>query len=353
VTLDIQHLGVRFILTLIAGALGGAVFAFFHLPAPWLSGALVGLVVLTASGVKSYLPNYLRDLGMLFAGAVTGSAITPEMIQTASRYPLSLLLLGVATALAVIAGKAVLTRGYGWEKETAYFASVPGALSAVFATAAGRNVDMLRIAAVQSLRIFILIALLPTIATRVVAEVPHGAGHLLGAPAFAAMMAASIAIALLFERLGVMAPFLLGGMVAAGAMHVSGAVVGQPPDFVAAAAMLLVGIFAGTRFSTLSASLFRSLLLPALAVFFVTAFVSAIFAIATAYIVGLPLALVLVAYAPGGLEAMVMLGLALGLDPLYVSAHHIARFVMIAAAVPFLARRASRNEPPSGDPPNA
>lgn len=345
----LERPGIRFLLTLIAGGLGGALFALLHLPAPWLSGALVGLVVLTASGVKSYLPNFLRDLGMLFAGALTGSAITPEMIQTAARYPLSLLILGIATALAVISGKAVLTRLYGWDKETAYFASVPGALTAVFAAAGERNVDMLRVASVQSLRIFILIALLPTIATRVVAEVPPGAELTLSAPAFAGMMALCLLVSLLFERLGVMAPFLLGGMVAAGGLHMSGMVVGQPPAVISAVAMLLVGIFAGTRFSTLSAALFRSLLMPSLAVFFVTAFVSAALAVVTAYAVGLPLALVLVAYAPGGLEAMVMLGLALGLDPLYVSAHHIARFVMIAAAVPLLVRRANRREtPPEG-----
>jgi hypothetical protein len=45
----------------------------------------------------------------------------------------------------------------------------------------------------------------------------------------------------------------------------------------------------------------------------------------------------LVAFAPGGLEAMTMIAFALGLDRLFVGAHRLARFVVISAALPSLA----------------
>ena len=47
----------------------------------------------------------------------------------------------------------------------------------------------------------------------------------------------------------------------------------------------------------------------------------------------------LAAFAPGGLEAMTMMAFALGLDPLFVGAHHIARFLFISLALPWVARR--------------
>ena len=40
----------------------------------------------------------------------------------------------------------------------------------------------------------------------------------------------------------------------------------------------------------------------------------------------------------GGLEAMTMMAFALGLDPLFVGAHHIGRFLLISLSLPFAAR---------------
>ena len=48
-------------------------------------------------------------------------------------------------------------------------------------------------------------------------------------------------------------------------------------------------------------------------------------AVFTTAVAGLPLALTLLAFAPGGLEAMTIMAFALNLDPAYVAAHQIAR----------------------------
>jgi uncharacterized membrane protein AbrB (regulator of aidB expression) len=40
------------------------------------------------------------------------------------------------------------------------------------------------------------------------------------------------------------------------------------------------------------------------------------------------------------------LALALNLDPVFVGAHHLARFLVCSAAVPFLARYIERHEEP-------
>ena len=52
----------------------------------------------------------------------------------------------------------------------------------------------------------------------------------------------------------------------------------------------------------------------------------------------------LIAYAPGGLEAMVVLSLGLGIDPLFVSAHHFSRYFLINMTLPFLIRWLMRRE---------
>lgn len=329
----------RLLSTLAGGFLGGLLFWLLHLPAPWLSGAMVGMVGVIRFGINPYLPPFLRDVGMLFAGIVTGSAITPEMIGIIARYPASLAGLALTTWVIVQAGRLTLVRGFGWDRETAFFASVPGALSVVIATAATREADMLRVAAIQAFRLFVLIAVLPSVVILSTNHAVVAPPPLMSAPAFASVAGLGVVVALLFERFGVMAPFLLGGMLATGGLHMAGVAVGTTPDAVAGLAMLLVGIFAGSRFSALDGAALRALALPGIAVFLITSAIAALGALIVSAVIGLPLGMVLVAYAPGGLEAMVLLGLALGLDPLYVTAHHVGRFVMIAAALPVIARR--------------
>ena len=329
-------------LTLATGAAGGLVFWLLHLPAPWLSGGLVGVVVLLALRVRPVLPGPLRDLGMLMAGAVTGSAITPEMLQTVARYPVSILILAITTIVIVVVGRFVLVRFFGWDHQSATFAAMPGALSSVIATVAEAGGDMMRVMAVQSFRMFILLAVLPSTVMLAVREAVLPAVVVLPATGFALMMVFALLIALAFQWLGVMAPFLLGGMAAAGILHVTSLISGTPPSVVANLAMLLVGIYAGSRMSGLDLATVRSLVLPGLALFLVTTAIAVIGGLAVSWLVGLPIAETLVAFAPGGLEAMVMLGLAMGLDPLYVTAHHVARFVMIAAALPLISRISNR-----------
>ena len=62
-------------------------------------------------------------------------------------------------------------------------------------------------------------------------------------------------------------------------------------------------------------------------------------------------------YAPGALDAMMILALALHLDPIFVGAHHVARFMLISAVAAALRedlradrRRHRRRKPPEKRP---
>ena len=50
----------------------------------------------------------------------------------------------------------------------------------------------------------------------------------------------------------------------------------------------------------------------------------------------------LLAFAPGALEALTILAFQMNIDPAYVAAHHVVRFVALVAAVPLVARWLSR-----------
>jgi len=50
-----------------------------------------------------------------------------------------------------------------------------------------------------------------------------------------------------------------------------------------------------------------------------------------------------VAFAPGAQDTMMVLALALHLDPVFVGALHLSRFLLVSLLVPFLAHRIRRN----------
>jgi membrane AbrB-like protein len=318
--------------------MGGAAFAALGLPAPWLSGAMIGVTAGVLLGFRPSLPRALRDCGMLFAGVAMGAAITPEMIRALELYPASLALLALTTLFIVLAGRLLLVRGFGWGASEAAFASLPGALSAVLAAAASSGLDMARITSLQALRLFALVALLPGVASLSLTAGAPLPQESLGAPAFAAILGLGLGAGLLLERLTMAAPFLLGGMLVSGAAHVTGLVTGGMPSLIANAASLFIGVFVAVRFGDLDGAAFRRLLLPGIALFGATMAIASIGAGVAILGLGIPVAEALVAFAPGAIEAMTVLGMALGLDPLYVASHHLARFLLVAASLPWLAR---------------
>jgi len=197
---------------------------------------------------------------------------------------------------------------------------------------------MLRVTLVQSFRMFVLVALLPSLVSLNMAQLAPPVSPLVSPLGFGLVLALGLCFALLLVRLRMLAPYLLGGMLGAGLTHATGLISGAPPAAIANLAIFLIGVFAGSRFHGLTLAALRGLFFPALTVFFITSLVALAGAELTHAWVGTPWAEALVAFAPGGLEAMVVLGIALGLDPLYVSSHHIARFILIALLLPLCAR---------------
>lgn len=328
--------------TLAAASLGILVFNLIGLPAATLSGAMVGVAGLLALGRPARLADPLRDLGMLVGGVVMGSAVTPEMLAGLQRYPASLALFAASIAATMILTAAYLRRAGGWDRATAFFASAPGALSTVLSVAADTRADLLKVTIAQSVRLFLLVAALPSIVAAAGTPAAAAARGAAGWPSLAAMLAGGGALAFVLSRVGLAGPWIFGGMAVSAVLHATALVAGAPPDWLMELGFGIVGIFIGTRFAQITkATLFGSLALSLGA--FVLGLASAgLFAYAASLTAGVSFGQALVAYAPGGLEAMIVLGAALGLDPIYVGLHHLVRFFGIALLIPFAAGWADR-----------
>ncbi len=340
--------------TLAIGAAGAGVFWAMGFPAAILTGPAAAVSAATLLGLRSNVPIRLRDAAFLAIGVSIGSTVTPEVIATALAWPVSLGLLAVMLSVALLLVRAMLMRGFGYDRMTALLAATPGHLTYVLGLSADLRADVPRVALVQSVRVLLLTLLVPVVIALWGVE---GTARLADAgqialPAAVATFALAVAAGWAFRRLGIPAPLLLGAMAVSAIGHGSGIAPGTLPAWLASAAFLVMGCLIGTRFRGLDAAGFAGALAAGLASTLVACALAAGAAVLAAGIVGLPPAALLLAFAPGGVEVMAALAVETGLEPAFVAAHHVFRLLILSVLVPvFLARERRAQAAPGHDRP--
>ncbi len=312
------------------------------------------MVIWIALGQGRALPRPLVDAAMLTSGVTMGTSVTPEALAGMARYPASLVVL--LLALVAITGSSALwlTRVSGWRRDDAILASAPGAMSAVLAVAVERGGAIVPITVVQSVRFLILVTLLPSAVTflgGVGSDLPLEDKAIASPAGLFAMLAGGWILGLVFDRIGIAAPILFGGAAASALLHGTAAAPGIVPPEMAAGGFVLVGAFIADRVRGLNGAILGRTLPAALGSFAVGMAAAAACAALAAIVARVSFADALVAFAPGGLEAMMVLALSLGLDPLYVGTHHLTRFIAIGLGFPALVAWLPRTDPGPGDPP--
>nr|WP_280514466.1 AbrB family transcriptional regulator [Chthonobacter albigriseus] len=325
---------------MLVGAVGGGLFTALGMPAAWLSGAMVATGVAALLGLEAPVPARFRDIVYVILGISMGSGVTPEVVGRMSAWPATLAGLALTVAGVTAGSYLFLRRVAGWDPATAYFGSIPGALSMTLATAELSRADLRRVSLSQTIRLFMLVAVLPVVVT----SVEQPGGLVAGLPvlteplALLLLAACGIAGSALAVRLRIPAGVLIGAFLASSLLHLFSVVDGVLPDSIQLPAFVALGAFLGMRFAGTSLSMVLGTLAASFGAFAVALAIAAGGAMLAAALSGIPPGQVLVAFAPGGLEAMVILAFVLGVDPAFVAAHHLARFVAMTVVVPLAAR---------------
>lgn len=336
--------------SLALGAGGGALLGLTGIPGGWIAGSMLAVAIAALSGVQVNLATALRNLGFLAVGISMGSGVTPEALARLSSWPITLTL--VILSIPLIAGTVTwfLMRVAGWNRATALLSSLPGALSYLMALAPETNADIPRVAIVQTLRIAILVAVLPLAALWLSDPVPPAAIVPLGGLEDAILLfVGGVGGAVLAYLVRVPAGLLVGGLFVSAVLHGSGLVEGRPPEWVAIAGFVSLGTLIGTRFAGTRWKELVQVLGVSLVSFVIGSSIAVAMALVGAVLTDFSVLKLIVAFAPGGLEAMVVLAFAMDLDPAFVAAHHLVRFLLIALAAPFVVRWFDLSAPKSND----
>lgn len=318
------------------GALGGLAFWALGVPAPWLAGSMMAAIVAIFSGVRVGMPDWLRALSFIFLGIQTGTAVTWDTVDRAAHWPLSIAFLGLTVIAVTWACTAYYVKRSGWDAPTALFASLPGALSLTLLLASSTSAEMRRVTIAQCIRLFFLVAALPSLISLIspVDAMHAGPAEIGSLTEILLVIAVSTLAGLGLERIGVPAGLMLGPMLASAGLELTGLVNGAAPAIVLIPANIVLGVMIGARFSHFTFTEFREALRDGFMGFLIALVIAMAGAAITTAASGLPFALTLLAFAPGGLDAMTIMAFALNLDPAYVGAHQMARYIGLALLMP-------------------
>lgn len=329
----------RSALTLAVSALGGLAGHFSGVPAGWIMGGALAVTGAALAGIKVELPNWLRDIAFVLVGLSMGANVDRSSLALVGQWPITLMALVIELVVIVALTGWMLKRFFKLDAGTAYLSSFPGHLSFIMGIASAGVGDARQIAIIQVVRILMLTICVP------IGALFLPPAHYAGAAPAAAMawttvflVGAACAVAgLVFLRLKVPAGLVLGSMAAAVAARLNGWFDGSLPVPLTVITFVLVGAMIGTRFAGIGRAELRRAALGGLIATLMTVAIVTLVAYGASIFVDMPFGQIWLGLAPGALEGMGALAVALGMDTAFVAAHHVIRLLLLTFAIPLVA----------------
>jgi membrane AbrB-like protein len=335
--------------TLLIATVGGVGFNLIGFPGGLVSGSMLVVAVAALAGRPMKVPLHLARPCFVMVGILLGAVVTPETLRGIATWPLSVAILVVSTLCMFAATTCYLRLVHGWDPLSALLGASPGSMAQVMALSAEFGTDLRGIAIVQVMRVLLIVLGLPAglalFGSTVEPVMVTRGGSDASLVELAVLVTVSTLSALAMWRMRFPGGLMLGAMVGSAVLHGVDLIHASLPWWAGSAAVLTLGAVAGARFANTSPRMLLSYLGAAFGSFAVAAAVAASFALIVVALLPFRIADVTVAFAPGAQDTMMVLALAMHLDPIYVGAHHLTRFLVVSFTVAVAARRLARRPP--------
>ena len=287
------------------------------------------------------LPEPVRILAFFALGIQAGSGVTPAALEQVYLWPASFGALFTAVAATIAVTYLYLNRVRGWSRQTAFFAALPGALTFVLAAARETQADYRAVTVLQTIRLLLIIGLVVPLISALHGGAPISSASPLPPDAlwqFGLLLVAGIIGAIAGQISKLPGGMLLGALLSSALLFGFSVVNVRLPPEVANVGMIVLGMVIGSRFSGLRGGEIRQLAGASFNAFALGTAAAALIGYALHLATGIGLSKIALAFVPGAMEAMTVISFVLGVDPAYVAAHHVMRFLFIAVSAPFIAK---------------
>lgn len=195
--------------TPLVGLAGGTLASQIGWPLPWIIGSLLAVIATRCSGwLVSEVPGG-RQTGQWLVASGIGLHFTGEVMGELLEH-FSVILVGAAITLLLSLIGIALLRQAGLDRATAYFASMPGGASEMVNLAQRNNAETAKVAAAHSLRLLLVVLLIPAIFTWSLPPIAPPAPAPVSGWWLAILLPAGALLALLWGKLKQPNPWMLG-----------------------------------------------------------------------------------------------------------------------------------------------
>lgn len=327
--------------TMVVGTSGGGLAYAADMPLPWLLGAMLVTTVLSLMNVRLAPPRHSRKVVLAVIGVMLGSAFTPNLAGNLGDWIVSLVIMlmgtGVMTGVSVWLSYHVAGNSFA----TAIYAGMPGGISTVTLMAADSNADLPAVGLTHAVRILILLLTIPLI-LNAIGHIDLKAGTTTPAQWWAwpsigdvvMLFSAGVVGACLGTCLRLPNPILFGPVITSAALHMTGLSEAAIPPIIAAIAQIIIGVSIGVRFAGTSWASMRLNLVVSVLQAFILILIAALAAWLGHLATGYSSAATLLAYVPGGAPELSLVAVSLGIEPAFVTSHHLLRISVLILAMP-------------------
>ena len=346
-----QILSKEFALVIIVSIPAAIVAGYFNIPLAWFLGPMLITSIISLAGIKIKMPKLVLSTVLVLLGLYIGNYVDKSLFSQIHQWAWTSLIMLVYIIVSVLLVSKYLQKFSGYEKKTSVFSAAPGALGPLLILAEDEKSDLSQVATSHLIRLIIIITVFPFIVNSFydtenikLAETiveNQNISHLL------ILIALSIVLIILFDKLRIPAALLSGTLIASGFLQITEIASYKLPPNIIDYCLLILGSSVGCRFADKT---FNEIAKNALHSFVATFFL-VILGLLAAFVAGLVIDknffTLLLSYCPGGIYEVAVIAIFFDLDPEFVSFHHIIRLLMILFFVPIIlkliAKKSSSN----------
>ncbi|MEX0367632.1 MAG: AbrB family transcriptional regulator, partial [Ruegeria sp.] len=319
--------------TFAIAALGVTLFHVLDLPLPWLLGPIFACLISALLGVRMAGIKPVNEGMRTVLGVAVGATFTPALLASMLGMWSTLILIPVMTAMIGLIGVPYFRKLWGFDFATSYYSAMPGGLQdmLVFGEEAGGNPRSLSL--IHATRVLVIVVALPFILQGVwgadLTNPPGVPAATLAPGQMALMVIAALVGWRGAKAIGMFGASILGPLIVAAAMALSGLLHHRPPVEAIWAAQFFIGMTVGVKYTGITIAEIRRDLAAGFGFCGILIVLTVIF-VEGVYAAGLaPGMEALLAFAPGGQAELTVLALIVGADMAFVIAHHVLRIFVV------------------------
>lgn len=345
----------RILVIYVGAVIIGYAASWLRVPLPWMIGPMMFAGVVSALSGYATVPRITRPVGQTVVAGVVGLAFTPSAVTALAEQIIPMLAAALMTIVAGFATAAVLMRLTRIDVISASLASIPGGPVEMAALASRYGVAPGPVAFAQTLRITLLVLIIPPALLAIngggrdaALVLTSGVVDYLGG---ALLLAIAAAGGFFFRWIRVSSPFFLGPLAFAATASALSIPISMPPYWVLASAQVLLGVWLGCMFDRETLIESRGFIAAAIVSTALLLILCVAMAFALSAMTGIEWQTMVLATAPGSVTEMALTANVLQQGVAVVTAFHVVRIFVILPLAPLIFATTARFANRSGRAP--